>query len=190
MTEHDQNIEDQAQDDQISDPTKEDQISDPAPEDLDQETDLDQTDTEEQTEQDSEQDSEQAEQGPDPRITSARKEAAKYRKRAQEAESERDSALDIARAAVSSVVRAHLEMTGINPDLLWTAGHSPAEFLDVDDESGGFVNFHRVNQAVADFEAKTGMRTDRNGRPGMLKGSPGMTGPPPSTGSWSDALRG
>lgn len=128
----------------------------------------------------------------DTRITTARTEAAKYRKRAQEAEEALAKALDIAETAIQGSIGLYLKDYGVRENFLWDTGHDPFSFLTDDGIDTG-----KVAEAIVDFEERMGATVfQRNGNgeiiradaPPREEGATGQPGPAP-TQSWADALR-
>lgn len=126
----------------------------------------------------------------DPRVKKARTEAAKYRKRAQDAEATRDSALELVDNIASAAVAGFLTEYGVKPGFILDAGYNPLDFIH-----DGVMDYNAVLTAVKNQEQKTGARVfpaRSDGQPVKLRdlGSPGgEIGSPLDGADWSDVLR-
>lgn len=110
------------------------------------------------------------------------KEAAKYRRRLRETETERDQLNTQLEAARTELVKANLAGSNTTADAVFAAGYTVNDFLDAD----GALDSDKLDEAAADtrerFNIRTGPRSDS-----LSKVNAGNV---PSTSTWADALKG
>lgn len=112
------------------------------------------------------------EQDADPQLSKLRKEAAKYRRRAQDAEAAQNTALDVMNQALSGAVGQWLALHGCKPNLLHSLGHDLTEFLDEDKG----IDFNKVATTVVDYEQKVGATLLNRSKVGNLRNNMGVVG--------------
>ena len=127
------------------------------------------------------------------RASQLRAEAAKYRKRAQEAEEALAQALDIAETAIRGSIAKYLADYGVRDNFLWETGHDPFSFLTDDGIDTG-----KVAETIVDYEDRTGAQVFRRNHNGEIvksstprnpEGGTGRPGPLTDPQNWADALR-
>ena len=79
-----------------------------------------------------------------PAVTKARKEAAKYRERLRDAETQRDTAQSQVEALQKQIIESHATTLGIKPAALWAAGHTIADLTTEE----GIIDPETINEAV------------------------------------------